>query len=223
MLNILKTKPGPYAKYEFPRVVITGTQVCCGFRPCFLQNGTYAYKDQGGIVSPYTDMDQVIFAMCYFSKHLHLHHYTDRVLPDGHPGSYRYIDVTVPPGGTMPYNAQMFPGGGPGNFRYWTIDPSRALLLTHNTGVMAEIKDFINKHKLGEIVSMPDWQSKVTYANLGTCLWWWNSKVPPVDSVRLIDFPFDNDGRCVPGRTNLRDHLGKPVFISEPAPEIAAA
>jgi hypothetical protein len=216
ILNPVKntTHPTVYRKYEFPRVVISGTQICCGFRPCYLDNAKHYYMDQNGVPSPYNTVQQIVFGMCYFSAHKALHQYKDRKVSELLNERFRYIDITQVPGKEL--SATMYPGGGAVNYRHWVLDPNYGLLFTHTTPVATMLIAYLKENNLGEVVTTPNWVSKVTMAHLTTFIWLWNGNVPTPESAGIKDFPFDALGNPIAGRTNLRDGYGNSYFGKDP-------
>lgn len=202
---------GPFQKYDFPRVIITGTQICCGLRPTYLDLAKHRYVDQAALPSPYTSVQQILFGMIYFTKHRHLHQYHKRVLPPELATAgdeWRYIDVAFKPNGQF---LSMYGGGSAPNFRHWYIDPQCGLMFTHYVAQMDQLASYINAHNLGQVTITPTWTNKKTSTALKTIIWHWNERVPTPESCNLTDFPFDASGKLIPGRTNLRDNRGMPV------------
>lgn len=199
-----------YTKYDFPRVIISGSQICCGFRPCYLDKAQGPYNDHNDLDSPYTNVKQVLFGMCYFSKHLHLHQRRDRA---GDDDDNRYTDFHPIQGKGA--RESLYTGGTAVNFQHWKIDHHRALLFTHRVPICDQICEYIQSNNLGSVVRMPNWTSKMTYTALSTLLWFWNGVVPTPESAGIKDFPFDAQGNKIPGRTNLRDKFNCPVFNKE--------
>lgn len=215
--------PAPQAvrKYGFPRVIITGTQICCGLRPTYLDQAKQYYTDEGHAPSPYGTVQQIIFGMCYFSKFQRLHQFADRKPQEGMEKQevFKFIDCTHMP--NREKFGSMYPGGGAVNWRHWIIDQHHGLLLTHYEATCSTIQSYINANNLGTVVSTARWMNRRTNSWLNTLIWHWNGNAPTPESCGFTDFPFDMAGQKIPGRSNLRTTKG--TTIPDPTQEAAAA
>lgn len=171
--------------YTFPNVQIMGTSISCGLQPMQLSNGLYNWSASYGYTS-YRSYKNLVFGLCYFSKHVHLHHRYDPNKMDWYLEDF---------GGKF-HTA----GSNQTNHKYYTIDPKYGYMMSASAGTLDEIEQAVKEWKLGDTYRTPNFKNKKYSLAGGTLIgvltWHWNGHVPKVSETTL-NFPYDDNGKRV--------------------------